>query len=115
MYQFKHQCGAKQKTVIRSISRYFFPVDKKFQYDYTELVQTMEACPNDVVPCAIYVADILLRLFGMLISPSQKRLLYRLGLCICCFARESRHMGRLDGIKMKKKEWDYGFDEDQGI
>jgi hypothetical protein len=31
----------------------------------------------------------LLRLFGMLISPSQIRWLYHVGLCICCSTRES--------------------------
>lgn len=57
-----------------------------------ERQQYQEACPNDIVPSAIYGAEHLLRLFGMLISPSQTRWLY-LGLCICCFARESRHKG----------------------
>ncbi|WJX27184.1 Protein mrg2 [Trifolium repens] len=35
--------------------------------------QYQEACPNDIVPSDIYGAEHLLRLFGMLISPSQKR------------------------------------------
>jgi mortality factor 4-like protein 1 len=35
--------------------------------------QYQEACPNDIVPSDIYGAEHLLRLFGMLISPSLKR------------------------------------------
>jgi len=58
-----------------------------------ERQQYQEACPNDTVPSAIYGAEHLLRLFGMLISPSQTRWLYHLGLCIFCFAMESRHKG----------------------
>jgi mortality factor 4-like protein 1 len=38
-----------------------------------ERQQYQEACPNDIVPSDIYGAEHLLRLFGMLISPSQKR------------------------------------------
>ncbi|KAI5404254.1 Protein mrg2, variant 3 [Lathyrus oleraceus] len=38
-----------------------------------ERQQYQEACPNDIVPSAIYGAEHLLRLFGMLISPSQTR------------------------------------------
>jgi len=58
-----------------------------------ERQQYQEACPNDIVPSAIYGAEHLLRLFGMLVSPSQTRWLFHLGLCNCCFAREIRHKG----------------------
>lgn len=56
-----------------------------------ERQQYQEACPNDIVPSAIYGAEHLLRLFGMLISPSQTRWLDHLELHIYCFASESKN------------------------